>query len=183
MSSFKDIPSRIFLDTSILQILQNYGAFVFENVPISGNDTIHRDPQGYQKLESLYNLFLTEKRAPFQFAISDFSFVEVNRKGCSSYLQWAYEILDHWNACLHDSEPPNENTKAADAINRKSFGYLGDGDRRLIQDALRLDCDAFLTMENRLPKNASHIERSLGIRVMTPVDLWECIKPWAGLFV
>ena len=66
----------------------------------------------------------------------------------------------------YDGDPFNgDGTKLAEKLENASFGYLGAGDRRLIQDAVYLECDAFLTMERKLPKNAGHIERELGIRV------------------
>lgn len=43
-SRFEDIPRRIFLDSSALQALQTYGEFIYENVELSPNDRIHRDP-------------------------------------------------------------------------------------------------------------------------------------------
>ena len=44
-------------------------------------------------------------------------------------------------------------------------------------------CEAFMTTENCLPKNAAHIERELGIRVVTPARYWELLRPWAKLYV
>lgn len=41
---------------------------------------------------------------------------------------------------------------------------------------------AFLTMERRLPRNAEHIGRELGIEVFTPIRHWEMLRPWAGLW-
>lgn len=35
----------------------------------------------------------------------------------------------------------------------------------LLQDALALECDAFLTMEKKLTRNAEHIEAAVGLRL------------------
>jgi hypothetical protein len=37
-------------------------------------------------------------------------------------------------------------------------------------------------MERRLPRNAEHIRRELGIEVMTPVLHWQMLRSWAGLW-
>jgi hypothetical protein len=185
MGRFDEIPARIFLDSSTLQTLQTYGEFLWENCEINGNDRIRRIPDGIENLEALQNIFIVNNRAQFEFALSENSLIEVEARGHHSYLQWAYDVLDHWQACLdsYDEAPfTNEGTHLATRLDGPSFGYLGNKDRLLIQDAVRIECDAFLTMERRLPRNAAHIQRELGIRVVTPIQLWENLRPWVGLF-
>jgi hypothetical protein len=97
-------------------------------------------------------------------------------------LQWAYDVLDHWLACLEESETPHGDPKALAAIDTPSYNYLGQGDRLLLRDALALECDAFLTMENKLPKCGPHLRETLGIRVLGPIEFWDILKPWAALF-
>jgi hypothetical protein len=181
-SKFKDIPRRIFLDSSALQTLQTYGGFLYENEPLPREDRSHRDSKGVLKLEALRFIMQVAERAPFEFALSNNSFLEVQGKGDSRYLQWAYDVLDHWLACLDESEEPCGNPAALAAIDSNSHDYLGAGDRALLKDAIALECDAFLTMETKLPKNAGHIERTLGIRVLSPIEMWESLQPWAALF-
>lgn len=181
-SKFEDIPRRIFLDSSTLQALQTYGGYLYENEPLSPEDSIQGDPRGVVKLEALRFIMQVAERAPFQFALSKSSFIEVQRRGDAGYLQWAYDVLDHWLACLAESEEPRGDSLALTAIDSPSFNYLGVGDRALIKDAIALECDAFLTMENKLPKAAAHIQRTLGIRVMSPLEMWDILRPWAGLF-
>jgi hypothetical protein len=41
---------------------------------------------------------------------------------------------------------------------------LGAGDRSLLQDAIFFQCDSFLTVERKVPKNAGHIEPRPGLR-------------------
>lgn len=181
-SKFEEIPRRIFLDSSTLQTLQDYGAFLYENEPLTVNDRIECDPKGIAKLETLRMIMQITERAPFQFALSENSFAEIRAREVSRYLGWAYDVLDHWLACREECEASRRNITALTALNSNSYGYLGEGDRSLLRDALRLDCDTFLTMENKLPKNAAHIERTLGIRVLTPIGFWDILQPWAALF-
>jgi hypothetical protein len=55
-------------------------------------------------------------------------------------------------------------------------------DRQLLQDALDWRCDAFLTMERRLPTAAAFIERETGLRVMRPTTYWGLLDRWADLY-
>ncbi|MDH4270136.1 MAG: hypothetical protein OEV52_07565 [Dehalococcoidia bacterium] len=52
-AKFEEMPRRIFLDSSTLQALQDYGGFLYENEPIDISDPLHRDPRGIAKLEAL----------------------------------------------------------------------------------------------------------------------------------
>jgi hypothetical protein len=181
-SKFEDIPRRIFLDSSTLQTLQDYGGFLYENEPLAVTNSIYRDPKGIAKLAALRPIMQIAERAPFEFALSHNSFAEVHAKGDSRYLQWAYDVLGHWLACLEESGEPRANPALLAAIKSSSYNYLSEGDRALLRDAISLECDAFLTMENKLPKNAAHIKRTLGLRVLSPIELWECLQPWAAMF-
>ncbi len=178
---FENVPRRIFLDSSALQALQTYGGFLHESEPLQTGDAAHRDPRGVAKLEALRNIRLVAERAPFEFALSESSFREIEKKADARYLQWAYDVLDHWMACLAESPYVGDPAVAASAES-PAHGYLGAGDRALLKDAILLGCDTFLTMENKLPKNAQHIEKTLSIRVVSPIEMWELIRPWAALF-
>jgi hypothetical protein len=181
-SRYEDIPQRIFLDSSALQALQTYGEYLYENVELSPNDRIHRDPLGVPKLEALRWIMQVAERAPFEFALSDNSFTEVERRGDYRYVRWACDVLDHWHACLEASGEPQSDPIALTKIDSSAMNYLGAGDRALLRDAVLFECDAFLTMENKLPRNADHVRRMIGIRVLSPIGMWEILRPWAALF-
>jgi len=185
MNNLEALPVRIFLDSSTLQTLDVYGAFIWDGEEIEADDKIWSIPDGIESLQALRSIFMVNDRANFEFALSQNSFAEVAAKDDRGYLQWAYDVLAHWQIALesYDSNPfSGDGVKLADKLDSPSFGYLGAGDRRLIQDAVHLECDAFLTMERKLPKNADHIERELGIRVLTPIQYWQLLKPWAALY-
>jgi hypothetical protein len=181
-STFEDLPRRVFLDSSTLQTLQTYGGFLYENEPISASDQIHRDPRGIGKLNALRAIMQVAERAPFEFALSAHSFEEVERRGDPGYLRWAYDVLDHWLACLEACGEPNADAQTVALLDTPSYNYLGAGDRALMKDALALECDSFLTMENRLPKCAEHLRATLGIRVLSPIEFWQILRPWAAIF-
>ena len=62
------------------------------------------------------------------------------------------------------------------------FDDVSAKDKRLLRDALELECDAFLTMERKLPRVASHIESELPIRILRPPDFRALLAPWADLY-
>lgn len=181
-SRFEDIPHRLFLDSSTLQALQTYGGFIYENEELEEGDPIYSDPVGPEKLDALRNIMRVAQRAPFEFALSENSLAEVECRNNASYLLWAYDVLDHWLTCLDESAQPLGRPETAALLDSAAYGYLGAGDRVLLKDALLLGCDSFLTMENRLPRNSRHIVQTVGIRVLSPIDMWSLLRPWAALF-
>jgi hypothetical protein len=74
---FADIPQRMFLDSSALQTLQDYGGFLYENEPVSDSDPIRRNPSGLANLEALRSIMQVAARAPFELALSENSLREV----------------------------------------------------------------------------------------------------------
>jgi hypothetical protein len=113
-------------------------------------------------LEALRAIMIVNQRAMFEFALFKNSLVEVSDKGDARYLSYAYDVLDHWFTCVEETgglAPANE--PLLNKLASGAFGYLGAKDLLLLKDALSFGCGAFLTMENRLPKNAAHIEREL----------------------
>lgn len=61
-------------------------------------------------------------------------------------------------------------------MNDKRFNYLSDNDRELISDAITLECDVFLTLDLKLVKQSHHIEKELGLKVLTPKAVWSILK-------
>lgn len=175
-------PSRIFLDTSVLQTIQDYGPFVFEGEPIPPGDRIHKIPEGREQLEALQHLFQIVDRGPFEFALSEGSLKEVDAKRDSGFLRWAHDVLDHWSVCTEENGLPEVPQEILIACDSPTLNFISAADRILIRDAVTLGCDSLLTMEGRLPKNAPHIQKILGLRVDRPSWLWDQWKPFAGLY-
>jgi hypothetical protein len=85
--------------------------------------------------------------------------------------------------CLEGAGPTAESEVLASRLDQPKFGYLSNKDRLLIRQAVLLRCEAFLTVERRLPRNAAHLERQPGIRILTPITHWEMLRPWAALWL
>jgi len=178
---FESLPSRIFLDSNILQNLQKYGEYIWDN-----NIDIIDNIKERRNIIALHDIFSLNFRNSFEFALSQNSIKEVFDKGDKSYLQWAFDVLDYWMSCIDEyrnSEAfSGEGEKLLEKINEECFNYLSKKDKALIFDAIVLECDAFLTMDIKVWKNRKHIESKLGIKVFQPYEYWEILRPFAALW-
>jgi len=181
INDFENLLRRIFLDSNVLQVLQEYDEYIFDNVkiPIENKES--------KNIEALRNIFIINERAHFEFAISKNSMKEVLDKKDSSYLRWAYDVLDHWMCCIEEYENSKafsgKGKRLLDKLNEKQFGYLSKKDKTLLFDAVILECDAFLTMDGLLWKNKHHLEENLNIRILQPFEYWDMLKPFAALWL
>jgi hypothetical protein len=180
--AFESLPRRIFLDSCTAQTLRNYGGYIFDAEPIDAGDRIHKITNGIANVEALRDIFLVSKRAMFEWIVSHGSMEEADAKGDQGHMQWLWDIADHTEACLEADGSTTESEALGMRLGEPKFGYLSLPDRRLIREAVVLRCEAFLTVERRLPRNAAHLERELGIRVLTPIQHWDALRPWAALW-
>jgi hypothetical protein len=95
-SRLKDIPRRIFLDSSALQTLQTYGGFLYESEPLSPRDRIYRDPKGVAKLKALRWIMQVAERAPDPFRTHGRASVQECRlpRGCTASYRSAGAAAD-----------------------------------------------------------------------------------------
>lgn len=179
---FESLPRRIFLDSCTAQTLRDYDRYIYEGEPIPASDRIRRVPDGIANVEALREIFLVNERALFEWIVSRGSIQEARAKGDRGHLQWLWDIADHSEVCLEGDGPTAESEALAARLSESKFGYLSIKDRLLLRHAIVLRCEAFLTVERRLPRNAGHVERELGIRILTPITYWEMLRPWAALW-
>ena len=179
---FDKLPRRIFLDSCTAQTLRGYGEYIFDGQPILDTDRIHLVANGMANVEALRKIFLVDARASFEWIVSGESLREAYAKQDAGHTQWLWDIADHSEICLLATGPTSDSRVRADRLSEQKFGYLSDNDRRLLRDAVLLRCEAFLTVERRLPRNADHILRQLNIHVLTPVSHWAWLEPWAALW-
>ena len=185
LERFAALPTRLLLDSSTLQTLLGYGEFVFENVAPPPADRARRIPGSLDDLDALRCIFQVNERAGFDIVLSENSLREVADKSDARYTSWALDVLDHWLTRVNEYQGrafDGGGVKLAARLDGRSFGYLSAKDKQLLIDALVLECDAFLTMERKLAKNASQLEAAVGIKVLRPPDYWALLRPWAALY-
>lgn len=58
-----------------------------------------------------------------------------------------------------------------------TFGNISDKDRRLLIEAAGLQCNIFLTIEKKLPKQADSILKKVPLLIATPITFWQMLEP------
>lgn len=117
--NFENLPYRIFLDSNILQNLQKYGEYIWDNVDILDNIKEIRN------ITALHDIFSLNFGSSFEFVLSENSIKEVSNKNDKSYLQRAFDVLDHWMSCIYEYENKEafsgEGKKLLEKLNEKNF--------------------------------------------------------------
>ena len=182
MSIF-DLPRRIFLDSCTVQTLFEYGAFIHEGESLPSEDRIHAVTDGIENLEALRNIFIVNDRALFEWIVSAGSMDEGRARGNANHMQWLWDIADHSAICLNGDGPTAESEALARRLDEARFGNISQKDKRLLKHAVALRCDAFLTVERRLPTRAAYVKAELGISILTPRTHWHMLEPYAALWL
>jgi hypothetical protein len=172
------LPRRIYLDTSTLQNLYDFGGEIFEGEPFEPGDRAARVQGLADEIGALRMIFMVNQRAMFEFVVTEASLREVINRTRPGYAQWVCDVLDTWLIQSEGEERPTPGQTFED----RRFGMISVKDRRLLQEALDWRCDAFMTMERRLPTAAVFIERQTGLRVMRPTTYWDLLSRFAGLY-
>lgn len=178
MTAWLSLPRRIYLDTSTLQKLLDYGDVILEGEPFQPVGRAARVKGLSDELGALRMIFLVNEGAMFEFVVTEASLPEVERRDEPRYTQWVYDVLDTWLIQSASEEPPAPGATFEDG----RFGMISVKDRRLLQEALDWECDAFLTMERRLLTAAAFIEHEAALRVMRPTTYWGLLDLWANLY-
>ena len=179
--AWASLPRRIYLDTSTLQTVYDYGEVIWDGVALELAGRASRVQGLAQEVDALRMIFLVNQRASFEFVVTEASLREVVGRGRPGYTQWVLYVEDTWLVQLAGFGEPTKAMGRA-VFNEPRFGNVSAKDRKLLQDAVDTRCDAFLTMEKKLPKNAEFIERETGLRVMRPTMYWALLDPWAALY-
>ncbi len=178
MGAWLSLPRRIYLDTSTLQNLYDFGGEIFEGESFEPGGRAARVQGLADEVDALRMIFMVNERAMFEFVVTEASLREVVNRTHPGYTQWVYDVLDTWLIQSDGEEPPTPGTTLED----RRFGLISGKDSRLLQEALDWRCDAFMTMERRLPTAAAFIERQTGLRVMRPTTYWARLSRFARLY-
>jgi hypothetical protein len=185
--SLSDIPGRVFLDTSVVNFVLDYGEQIHDGrtMPPSVSDRVLED------IESLRGIFVTGQRAAWQFAISPFTYKEVistnDRSRRHNLESWFFEIWNHWREVVEqDNGLPDfleAETVRLELLSSEILRVLPDvEDRILICDAVAYRCDCFCTRDWRSILLHRDLLSALPIKIVTPTEWWRLIRPYASLW-
>ena len=182
---FAALPRRLYLDSSTLQTIERYGEFVWENVEVGAGDRAYGIPGFLDDLDALRFIFQVNERAMFDIVVSHSAIAEVADKRDGPYLRWVSDVASHWRERIDEYRGgafSGRGTVASRTLDEPRFGYLSAKDRNLIRAAIAAECAAFITMEKRLPKNATHFAAATGMKLLRPPEYARLLMPWAALF-
>lgn len=175
---FESIPGRIFLDTNIINLIVKWPEEIFENVPTPTG----LDERAAHDIEALMHIFYTGQRANWQLVACAKTIEELSQttdeRIRSALLGYALEFADQWG----------EESRHGRDLGRRLYdsallGALPDpSDRELLGNAIGMGCDVFCTRDHKTIIRRRHLLPVLPIRILTPVEWWRSIKPWAGLW-
>src|SRR6266498_6008755 len=85
-------PGRVFLDTSLLQVLHSYGGFIYDGDDIDAHAPLWSVPDGVTNVEALREIVRVWGHGQFQLALSKASMREAADRSHWGFLQWANEM-------------------------------------------------------------------------------------------
>jgi hypothetical protein len=177
---FCAVPRRIYLDTSTLQAIHDNGEVLFDSVTFIPRVRSQREPDYADQINALRMILLVNQRADFLFVITEASLHEVVARNSYSFFRWALDVQEAYYDRLVEPRPKSK--QIAD-LDERRFGNISKKDKFLLRAALDSGCDAFLTMEKRLPRVGPFVHRTTGLRILRPTTYWQTLQPWASLLL
>jgi hypothetical protein len=174
------IPENIFLDTSVVNFILNYGEQIHDGVAIPDNSTTweRRD------IEALRDIWLTGQRTNWHLTISPTTIAEIqntrNVEQLQALLGWASEL---WIYSKEGASKLNRHRQKDRNVKMTTLLLLSDaGDRKLIQEAIENGCDAFCTRDWKIILRIRDSLRDIPLLFVSPNEWWQRIAPYATLF-
>ena len=175
---FEAIPGRVFLDTNVVNALVKHSRHIFEHEPVPAglHEALAHD------VEALMLVFHVGQRAEWDLVASFKTLEEIDETPHTDLRQ---TLMDY---AVGIAERSGEVANFAHDLGRRIIGseffdMLPDrNDRELLAHAIGLECDAFCTCDRSTIIKRRDRLPTLPIRVLTPVEWWRHVKPWAGLW-
>lgn len=176
---WETVPFRIFLDTSVVNLLVKYAHCVFEGEAIPA---VVAEARAHD-IEALMHLMQVGARANWVVTTSPKAIDEMANTPDAGLredlLGYARELL-----LTHNESYAHANELGRRSVDAPFLSALRDiPDRELVGNAVGLGCDTFCTADRKTIVRYRESLQGVPIRIMTPVEWWRHFKPWGGLFV
>ena len=186
---FSEIPGRVFLDTNVVNFTLDFR----EQICDGGRWPLDLPARKRQDVDALHNIFLTGRRAMWQFVISPRTYEEVGRTSNpqrqSELCCWFFQLWHYWQTITDEVSDLPSPEEVADLRRRLLASGMFDilpqaDDRALLCDAIVCRCDAFCTRDwKTILRYRRELERKFQILILTPTEWWSFIAPYARLWV
>jgi hypothetical protein len=176
---YERLPTRVFLDTSIVNLIVKYAPVIFEMEPQDRETPLNRA----RDVEALMHVFSVGARANWALRASAKTLEEVNRTLCESTRQSLASFVSEM------LELATEESRHGDDLGRRLadsslLNVLPDrSDRELLGNAIGLGCDAFVTADLRTIVSKRDRLPRLPLQILTPTEWCSHVKPWGGLWL
>ena len=156
----------------------------FRTIDVDSKDPkILKDASVEENIKALRYSF-GPTRAVLPVVISRNVLDEIVRENNSDYSQYAFELFEYCFVLNPNDEEylqyELKNQHILDEFNPE-FRFLSD--KALIFDALKLRCYYFMTANLELLKHKNKIKKFTGLVMLKPIEYWNILKPWAGLWI
>ena len=184
----RDVPRRIFLDTCVVNFMLDYAEQIHDGAPapVAAAERVVRD------VEALHHIMLVGQRAIWQLAISPCTYQEIaatrNERRRHQLQMWFADLWQYWTDVIHETNYLPRFVEAEDtrvrAIADGSLDVLADtADRVLVSDAIVYRCELFCTRDwTTILKHRADL-KGLPLGIVTPVEWWSKIQPYARLWL
>ena len=192
---FDELPRRIFLDTNILQYLQDFGEYIFDHYIENENyflttkgNRIDKNNSLYLEIIALREILLGIDGTNVEFALSEIVYEEVMARRDYDFYMWFSEMWNHWQetvGCYEECPFSDESQAKYEMAYRDNalLGNLSGKDRLIVLEAIRLDCNAILTVDKFADINKQNfIYSRYNLWLLKPTDLMKILKPFRALW-
>ena len=180
-----DIPSRILLDTNIVNFMLDWGDAIHDGFEIPSS-ILYQDATD---ILALRHLWLTAQRASWQIALSPRTYSEISattdpirRAGLEN---WFGELWLHWREqfTLAELSDGDAESFALRLVPSEVLAALPDtADRELVAHAIAYGCDAMCTRDRKTILRHREKLKIVHIRILTPSEWWGSVSKYASLW-
>lgn len=173
-----DLPRRVFLDTSIVDYFCMYSNIILDGEALPSDSQIFRMGDLRDDVSALNQIVLMHQRNTIELAASP-SDVHMILGGTDfRQLEWISDSERSWQPSRDHADPGTARgeREGATPLQQKIYGYLSKAHKLRLGQALALECDAFLSVDPRLTRNAAHLEKTLNLMVAQPSAFVRRIK-------
>jgi hypothetical protein len=174
---YERIPKRVFLDTNVVNLLVSNAEQIFEQEPIPGGV----DRTRAQDIEALMHVFYFGMRGCWDMVTSQKTIDEISQTPEATIRD---DLLEY---AMNFVRPVDDDVIFAEDFGRRLMGspfvsFLPDpADQMLLGHAIGYGCDVFCTRDRRTIVRYRDDLGQLPLRILTPLEWWKSIKPWAAL--